>query len=70
MEPNQPPPLTGPQKAWAAFIIGVLVSLGAAITAALADGVWSTGDTIAVVIAVVGSVGAGLGVYQIPNKPA
>ncbi len=63
------PPISGTQKAWAGFIIGILMSMGAVVTAALADGVWSTGDTIAAVIALVGSVGVGLGVYQTPNQP-
>lgn len=62
------PPLSGVQKAWAGFVIGILMSMGAVVTAALADGVWSTNDTIAAVIAFVGSVGVGLGVWATPNS--
>lgn len=66
---NPLPPLTTAAKAWAGFVIGVLMSEAAVVTGALADGSWSTGDTVAAGIAFIGAVGTGLGVYQVSNAP-
>lgn len=68
LNPNVPP-ISGPQKAWAAFIIGVLIAVATAIAGAIVDG-WSAADTWMVIIVALGAVGSGLGVYRVPNKPA
>lgn len=65
-DPNIPP-LTGAQKAWAAFVIGVLIAIATAVAGALTDG-WSTSDTWMVVIVTLGAVGSGLGVYTVRNR--
>ena len=67
-QPVNYPPLTEAQKAWTGFVISLVVAVGAVVTTALSDGVWSTMDTIAAVVALAGAVGTGLGVYLVPNK--
>lgn len=68
--PGQPPQIPTAVKAWVGFIIGVIMSNAAVVTTALADGAWSTADTWAVAIAVIGSIGVGLGVYAAPRYSA
>ena len=61
------PPLTGPQKAWAAFVISLVLSVLTAVSQALTDG---TVKTVLLIVGVaVTSIGTGLGVYQVSNQP-
>lgn len=63
------PPLTGPQKAWAGFIISLLLSMAAVFAEPIASGTWTPANTLAVIIAGLTAVGTGLGVYTVENKP-
>lgn len=64
--------LTGNEKAWSAFIIGTVVqSLDIVISFLPVDADLQTVRiTLLVIVGVVGTIGQGLGVYQISNTPA
>ena len=62
------PPLTSNEKAWAAFVIGTLVASINIVAAVLTVG---TAQVVLLVIGgIVGTIGNGLGVYQITNSGA
>ena len=64
-DPNFPP-LTGTQKAWAGFVISLVLSVLTAVAQALTDG---TVKTVLLIVGVaVTAVGTGLGVYQTANR--
>lgn len=64
--------MTGNEKAWSAFIIGTIVqSLDIVISFLPVDADLQTVRiTLLVIVGVVGTIGQGLGVYQISNTPA
>ena len=63
--------LTGSEKAWAAFVIGAVVQSLDVVLSYLPQ----TADlqtirmTLLIIVGVVGTIGVGLGVYQVPNTP-
>lgn len=60
--------LTGNEKAWAAFIIGTIVqSLDIVIAYIPPDQSYRV--YLLVIVGIVGTIGQGLGVYQIMNTP-
>lgn len=61
------PPLTTNAKAWAGFIISLLLSILAAVVAVLTEG--TTKTVLTIVMVAVTAVGTGLGVYQVSNRP-
>ena len=68
-DPIETPPLTGTQKAWAGFVISLVMATLTAAVVPLTTGEWTPAAWVSVALAFVTAVGTGLGVYQIENKP-
>jgi hypothetical protein len=60
--------LTGNEKAWAAFIIGTIVQSLAIVTSMLPVDVGTVKIYLLVITGIVGTIGQGLGVYQVSNS--
>jgi hypothetical protein len=69
-EPGTPPKIPTAVKAWIGFVIALAMSMSAVLTAALADGVITTSEWVGLGIALIGSVGTGLGVWAAPRYKA
>jgi hypothetical protein len=65
--PGQPPKIPTAVKAWLGFVITLVGANAAVFTAAWADGVISTQEWWGIGLAVVTSIGTGLGVYAAPR---
>lgn len=65
--PGQPPRIPTAVKAWLGFVIALAMSMAAVLTSALADGVITTPEWVSLVIALIGSIGTGLGVWAAPR---
>jgi len=63
------PPLTGAQKAWAGFVISLVLATIAAVVPVLAVSNPDVAVWVGVVGAIVTAVGTGLGVYTVTNQP-
>lgn len=63
--------LTGSEKAWAAFVIGVVVQSLDVVLSYLPQtpDLQTIRMTLLIIVGVVGTIGVGLGVYQVPNTP-
>lgn len=63
--------LTGSEKAWAAFVIGVVVQSLDVVLSYLPQTpeLQTIRLTLLIIVGVVGTIGVGLGVYQVPNTP-
>jgi len=57
--------ISGNEKAWAAFVIGSIVQSLNIVVSYLPD--TSPKTTLTIICAIVGTIGQGLGVYQIAN---
>lgn len=68
--PGQPPKIPTVVKAWVGFVIALVMSMAAVLTTALADGVITTAEWVSLGVALVGSVGTGLGVWAAPRYKA
>ena len=66
-EPGQPPQIPTKLKAWIGFFITLVGANAATILAASADGEISTQEWWAIGLAIVTSIGTGLGVYAAPR---
>lgn len=64
---NPTPALTTNAKAWAGFVISLLLSILTAVSQMLTDG--TTKNVLLVVGVALTSIGTGLGVYQVTNQP-
>jgi len=62
------PPLTGSQKAWAGFVISLVLATIAALVPVLAVSNPDVAVWVGVIGAVVTAIGTGLGVYTVTNK--
>lgn len=65
--PGTPPKVPTAVKAWVGFVISLIMANAAVVTTALQDGIISSGEWWGIGIAVVGSVGTGLGVWAAPR---
>jgi hypothetical protein len=61
------PVLTTAAKAWAGFVISLLMSILTAVSQMLTEG--TTKNVLLVVGVALTSIGTGLGVYQVTNQP-
>lgn len=68
--PGQPPQIPTKVKAWVGFVIALVMGNAAVVTASLADGQITGPEWWGIGIAVVGSIGTGLGVYAAPRYRA
>jgi len=66
-EPGQPPQIPTKLKAWIGFVISLVGANAAVVLAATADNQISTQEWWGIGLAVVTSIGTGLGVYAAPR---